>query len=347
MNGTVLVGDDHTLGGVLASVAEDLARRGYSVRRLAAEPAPRRTVVTPAQWLRDHGDVDVAVISSRTALGPDVLAVAERLRGIVFGSIGTNGCDLDAATARSIAVANGATTENVDSLAEANVMLMVALLARLQVKTAEFGSRPKASTAVSRSRMLRDKTVGFIGYGRIAQATEQRLAGWGVGRVLAHTRTPAPRRFPDVRFVDLPTLLAEADVIAINAPLNASTANLVDRDMLRRTKPGAVVVNTARGGIVDEDALAELLRAGHLGGVALDTFRAEPPSAEHPLTRCDNAIVTNHNVGHTRELFDSLVPTAIGNVADLLAGRVPAHLANPAVTTSWLRRWAQPIPSLP
>ncbi|WP_308014544.1 NAD(P)-dependent oxidoreductase [Nocardia coffeae] len=281
------------------------------------------------------------LISSRTVLSNDLLDWAPRLRGIVFGSIGTNSCDVDHATSRGILVANGATSENVESVAEATVVLMAALLGELLPKIGEFRHPPGRQVAALSSRMLRGRTIGFLGFGRIARQAHRRLQGWSVGRTLAWTRTPA-EGFPDVEFTDLATVLAHSDVVSVHLPLSARTRGLLDHRALASMKSGAVLVNTARGGIVDEQALAEVLRSGHLAGAALDTFAQEPPPPDHPLAQCHNTILTNHNAGHTGDLFASLVPAAVENTTALLDGRLPAYLANREAVDQWRSRISNP-----
>jgi D-3-phosphoglycerate dehydrogenase len=286
----------------------------------------------------------VVLVSSRTPLSRPLLAGARRLRGVVFPSIGTDSCDVAAATELGIPVANGATPENVESMAEATVMLAVALLLELPVRQHQFATcaaRPAPSALTS--RMLAGRTVGLVGFGRIARAVVGRLAGWRVDRVLAATRTPDPAGWPDVEFVELDVLLAASDVVSVHLPLTGETRGLLGESRLRRMRPDSVLVNTARGGIVDEAALARVLDDGPVSGAAIDTFATEPVPPDHPLRRRHDVILTQHIIGHTRELFDSLAPMAVENVACLLAGRRPRYLRNPEVLPAWrdrLRRLA-------
>lgn len=337
--GVVLVGDDHALGDVLASVASALDARGHHVIRAPAAPPPHLTVFDRDDWPRYLGETDVAVVSSRISLPAELLSWAPRLKGVVFGSIGTGSCDLDMASKLGILVANGATAENVESMAEANVMLASALLLELDLKRqlfSDLASRPPAHEIGS--RVLAGKTIGFVGFGRIAQQTLARLAGWRVGRVVAFARNPKPDRWPDVDFVGLADLLRISDVVLIGLPLTEQTKGLIGRAELGAMRRGSVLINTARGGIVDELALAHALHDGPLAAAAIDTFAQEPPPADHPLRQAPNAILTNHIIGHTAELFASLVPAAVDNVEALLADHEPTYIANPEALSRWRAR---------
>ncbi|MEW1860496.1 MULTISPECIES: 2-hydroxyacid dehydrogenase [unclassified Streptomyces] len=332
----IFVGDDHVLGDVLAQVAEHFERAGVRVVRGPAEPAPARTDYPPHQWPRYFARAAVAVISSRTLIGPELMGWAENLRGVVFASSSTASCDLNAATAHGVLVANGATPQNMESMAESTVMLMSALMLELPAKQAQLArSLARPAPYEQTGRMLAGSTVGLLGYGRIAREVVARLRGWRVGRILVATRRPehyaGTEDAADVEFTDVDTLLGRSDVVSLHLPLTATTRGLIGADELARMKPGAVLLNTARGGLVDEAALARALTSGRLRGAAIDTFAVEPVPADHPLRRLDNVILTEHIVGHTRELFDSLAPTAIRNVTALLDGRPPQYLANPGV----------------
>jgi D-3-phosphoglycerate dehydrogenase len=334
---TVFVGSDHVLDDILSGVAERLATAGLRVVRGPAAPPPHRTRYRPDEWPQYFADASVAVISSRTEIPPELMDWAQHLRGVVFASSSTASCDLPAATRAGIAVAAGATPENMESMAEATVMLAVALMLDLPVKQRQLAdARPRPAPADITARMLAGSTVGLIGFGRIAREVVARLAGWKPGQILACVRHPERYGdWPGVSFVDLDRLLAESDVVSLHVPLDAATVGLLGRRELARMKPGAVLVNTSRGGLVDENALVDALRSGRLRGAAIDTFVHEPVPVDHPLRQCENVILTEHIVGHTRELFDSLVPAAVANVTAILAGRRPLHLANREVLPYW------------
>ena len=343
----MFVGDDHVLGETLNQAAEELRGRGIEVVRGPALPPPARTLYSPEDWDRYAGRAEAVLISSRTLLPRTLLAAAPRLRGVVFGSIGCDSCDLDAATDLGIVVANGATPENANSMAEAVVMLAVALLLELPDKQRRFARRaPRRPPHAITSRMLSGRTLGLLGFGRTAQAVVRRLAGWDLAEIRVHTRSPDPARWPQVRFVGLGELLAASDVLSVHVPASEQTRGMLGAAELAAMRPGSVLINTARGGIVDEAALARVLADGHLAGAAVDTYAQEPPPADHPLRGLDTVISTDHVIGHTREMFDSLAPAAVDNVTAILAGRLPPYVCNPAVADRWRARHGQPVSPL-
>ncbi|MER7666952.1 NAD(P)-dependent oxidoreductase [Kitasatospora sp. NPDC096128] len=339
----IFVGDDHVLGDVLDRVAAELGKEGHTVVRGPAAPAPARTEYPRAQWPRYFGRAEVAVISSRTVITPELMSWAPRLRGLVFASSSTASCDLREASERGIVVAHGATPENMEGMAEATVMLLSALMLDLPLKQRQLARHePRPAPQALTARLLAGSTVGLVGHGRIAREVIARLAGWRVARVLVATRHPGRHRSaPPVEFTDLDTLLARSDAVSLHLPLTADTRGVIGAAELDRMKPGAVLVNTSRGGLVDEAALAERLATGRLRAAAIDTFETEPVPADHPLRGLDNVILTEHIVGHTRDLFDSLVPTAVEHVRAVLAGQRPRYPADPGVRTDRARNVPQ------
>jgi D-3-phosphoglycerate dehydrogenase len=336
---TVFVGSDRVLGDTLDQAAAALEAAGCNVIRGHSERPPHRTRYELATARRYFEAASVLLISSRTVIDAAMLELAPRLLGVVFASIGTDSIDLPAATDHGIIVANGATAENVESLAEATVMLIAALLLDLPRKQRQFALRSARAPANDLSaRMVSGKTIGLIGFGRIARSVTRRLRGWGT-EILAYDRQPDHASVVDVRFVGLEELLARSDVVSVHLPLTAATRGLLGPAELARMKREAYVINTSRGGIVDEVALAQALSAERIAGAAIDVFETEPPPVDHPLRGLENVILTEHTVGCTRELFASLAPTAVENVMRVIQGRDPLHIRNPAVLLRWRERF--------
>jgi D-3-phosphoglycerate dehydrogenase len=146
------------------------------------------------------------------------------------------------------------------------------------------------------------------------------------------TLDPAPH---EPAFVNMEDLLANSDVLCVNVPLNPSTRGLLGRHQLARMPRGGVLVVQSRGGIIDELAVAEMLSTGHLGGAAIDTFAEEPVPAGHPLRSAPGALLTAHNIGHTRDMFASFAGNAVEAVLRLLSGNPPRHVVNPDATAWW------------
>jgi phosphoglycerate dehydrogenase-like enzyme len=287
----------------------------------------------PPTWATADVLVAVPALNCTRAL----MAAAPRLRAVVSPFIGTEGFDEAAATDLGILVANGHTPENAESMAEATILLILAALYDLHGSEAVLrGTIQRPSQ--SRAFMLRGRTVGLIGYGTIARAMTVRLAGWGA-RLVAWSRRrdiTAP-----VEWMELDALLSDSDVVCVLLSLNAETRGLLDEARLRLMQPNAVLVNTARGGIIDEGALAALARERPEMRIALDTFATEPLPADSPLRDLPNAILTPHMVGHTVESHGVLPGVAVDAVISVLAGEPPLYVRNPEVIPAWRRRWSR------
>jgi D-3-phosphoglycerate dehydrogenase / 2-oxoglutarate reductase len=326
----IIVPTDAMLAPCLDPVADRLAAAGYHVARPGTD--------APAGW-PGLADADVAVLTPRTRFAGAEIAAAHRLKGVVFPTIGVEALDLAAADAAGLAVGNGATAEAIESMAEANVMLMAALLLDFPGKSRalrECGWRD----GTVRARMMRGRTIGFVGFGRIARATLRRLANWGVNAAYfdPHVGEDVAREAQATRIADLPTLLRTSDIVNVLAELTAQTHGMIGAAELAMMRRDACVVNTARGAVVDEAALVQALRDGVIAGAALDAFATEPLAADSPLRTLDNVILTPHNIGHTRELLDSFVPATYENVVRIAAGEPPLYLKNPQVLPNWRAR---------
>jgi phosphoglycerate dehydrogenase-like enzyme len=328
----IIVPIDTMLAPCLDPVAERLAAAGYRVARPDTD--------MPAGWPALAGAA-VAVLTPRTKFADPEIAVAQRLKGIVFPTIGVEALDLAAADAAGLAVGNGATAAAIESMAEANVMLMAALLLDLPGKSRALGERGWRDGTV-RARMMRGRTVGFVGFGRIARATLRRLANWGVNAAyfdphLGEGEDDA-REAQATRIADLATLLRTSDIVNVLVELTAQTHGMIGTAELAMMRRDAYLVNTARGAVVDEVALAQALRDGVIAGAALDAFTTEPLATDSALRTLDNVILTPHNIGHTRELMDSFVPATYENVVRIAAGEPPLHFKNPQVLPKWRER---------
>jgi phosphoglycerate dehydrogenase-like enzyme len=266
----------------------------------------------------------------------ELMATGPHLRAVISPFIGTEGFDEPAATQLGILIANGQTPENSESMAEATILLILASLYDLHGSEAVLRSsipRPPHSRAF----MLRGRTIGMIGYGTIARAMTERLVGWGV-RLLAWSRRPDPA-VAHVAWVELDTLLRDSDVVCVLVSLNAGTRGLLDATRLRQMKADALLVNTARGGIIDEAALVELARERPAMRIALDTFAIEPLPADSALRTLPNTILTPHMLGHTVESHAVLPGVAVDAIMRIMAGEPPRYIRNPEVIPHWRRRW--------
>jgi phosphoglycerate dehydrogenase-like enzyme len=252
------------------------------------------------------------------------IAAAPRLRLIQKIGVGVNTIDIEAARARGIAVCNLPGT-NARAVAELTLLLMLGALRRV----AHFDAETRAGRGWAQPPALQDslfelggRTVGLVGHGAIPALLVPVLAALGC-RVLYTARAPKPEATASWR--TLSALLAESDVVSLHIPETAETRGLIDAGALARMKRGAVLVNTARGGLVDQAALVAALRSGELGAAGLDVFAQEPADPADPIFSLPNVVVTPHIAWLTTGTFDRSFAIAAENVWRLAAGEPLLH----------------------
>jgi phosphoglycerate dehydrogenase-like enzyme len=251
---------------------------------------------------------------------------APRLRLIHKLGAGVNTIDINAAAARGIAVANmpGA---NAPSVAEATVMMMLAALRRLpELDRATRAGRgwPADPGLGDTVRDLGSCTVGLIGYGNIAKRVEQIVRS--MGSAVIHT-TSARDEF-HVHWSTLNEVLKNSDIVSLHLPLTPATERMIDAGALAKMKPGAVLVNTSRGQIIDEGALVDALRGGQLAAAALDVFAEEPVAPDNPLLGLDNVLLTPHVSWYTADTMARYLTAGIRNCRRLRDGLRPYSVVN-------------------
>jgi phosphoglycerate dehydrogenase-like enzyme len=252
------------------------------------------------------------------------IAAAPKLRLIQKIGVGVNTIALDAARARGIPVCNLPGT-NAPAVAEMTLLLMLAALRRLPLL--DRATREGRGWALDPA--LQDgfgevggRCVGLVGFGAVPQALLPVLRALGC-RVLYTARTP--RADAPAEWRSLPDLLAEADIVSLHLPLSDDTRHLIDAAALARMRPGAILVNTARGGLVDQAALTEALAAGRLAAAGLDVFAEEPISANDPLLALPNVVLAPHVAWLTGGTFDRSLALAAENCRRLVEGRPLLH----------------------
>ena len=220
----------------------------------------------------------------------------------------------------------------VDEVAEHALALLFALARRV----AFFHHRAKGGEydlgAGGPIRRIRGRTLGIAGFGKIGQALAQRALALGL-ETIAWNRAPIETDLPVVQ-VEFEELLARSDFVSIHLPLTEETRRLFDGAALARMRPTACLINTARGPIIDPEALGAALEAGRLAGAALDVHDREPPDLSDPLYRDERVIVTPHAAFASVESLETLRETALRQAIDMLAGRRPEHVVNPEVYSS-------------
>jgi (S)-sulfolactate dehydrogenase len=265
---------------------------------------------------------DALIVRNRTQVDAALLASAAGLRVVGRLGVGLDNIDVAACNARGIAVIP-ATGANAQAVAEYVIGTAMMLLRLVPGATARVGSGGWPRTALSNGREIAGRTLGLVGFGGIGRLTARLAQAVGM-TVIGHDVQLAPGdpawRDANVAPRTLPDLLAAADVVSLHVPLTADTRHLLDSTRLAKMKPDAIVINTARGGVVDEPALAAALRAGRLGGAALDVFANEPLPAGSPLDGCPNLILTPHIAGVTRESNERVSALIAAKVAAALTG---------------------------
>jgi phosphoglycerate dehydrogenase-like enzyme len=259
-------------------------------------------------------------------LDDDTFARAEHLKLVQLMSVGYDGFNLDGARRAKVPVAvNGGA--NAIGVAEHAVMLMLATLKRLTEldRLVRQGGWRSESLSGLRVYELWESTVGIVGMGRIGQEVAARLQGWSANLIYydPFRLTEERERQLKVRYLPLDDLLRAAEVVTIHVPLSKSTRNLIDARALELMKPTAVLVNTSRGGLIDEQALVEALRRGAIGGAGLDVLEQEPPPENHPLFELSNAILTPHMAGPTWQSWPRRFRNCFDNIQRVQRGEAP------------------------
>jgi (S)-sulfolactate dehydrogenase len=279
-------------------------------------------------WNRPHDllaavrDAEALIVRNRTKVTAEVLSEGRQLKVVGRLGVGLDNIDLDAAKARGIVVAP-AVGANAVSVAEYVIGTALLLLRGAYGSSGELVAGRWPREALGRGREAAGSLLGLVGYGSIGQLVAEKAVALGFRVAAADDYLPPdhPAWLHAIRR-RLNDILAEADVLSLHCPLTPETRGLIGAPQLARMKPGAILINTARGGIVDEAALAEALRSGHLGGAAVDVFSDEPiPAAVgHLFAGLSNVVLTPHIAGVTAEANERISTITAANVRRVLAG---------------------------
>jgi D-3-phosphoglycerate dehydrogenase len=291
---------------------------------------------TEAEYLERCGDAD-GLLVQYGAVTRRVFEGLPRLRVLVRYGVGVDGIDLGAATDHGVPVVN-VPDYGTDEVANHAVALLLALARKLTRLDRQTRAGAWDVFRVGPITRLAGQTVGILGCGRIGSAVARKLAGFDL-RLLGCD--PFVESFPPgVQPVAFERLLAESDYLTIHCPLTVDTRRLFDAETLARMRPTAVLINTARGGIVDTGALTEALRMGLLAGAGLDVLEEEPVDPASPLLRMEQVIVTPHAAWYSEEGRSDLKRRAAEEAVQVLRGGRPRHCVNPEVLS---RRRGQPV----
>ena len=319
--------------GFTADLVGDTKRSGENAAAQILDPLPN------LEWdvLPDTGGVaDPEIIDRYDALivlgydfPPEAFVGVKRLACLARWGVGFDRVDVPACTEADVLLAitpNGVRRP----VAEGIITLILACakdLRTLDIRTRAGDWRPEVSRAIC----VEGRTLGSVGVGNIAGELFRMARGMGFGGLIGYDPFVSKERAAElgVELVDLPTLMRESDFVTINAPLNEHTEGLVGAEELALMKPSAYLVNTARGPVVDEKALIEVLRQGKIAGAGLDVFEEEPVPKDNPLLKLDNVILAPHAIAWTEESIRDIGLDACHNVRNVYEGKAPDYLANP------------------
>ena len=322
MNGKIRV---LVTGAELVSAAvEKLSAIGASLTMMSGKVTEQRLIEELAQQ-----PTQAILMRGNPPVTRAVLEAAPALRVIAKHGVGVDSVDVAAATEKGILVMV-AGEANAPAVAEMTLAYILALGRDLET----LSGRTKAGQwdrGSYHGNELRGRTLGVVGFGRTGRRVAQLARCLGL-RVIVFTRSPQSVD-PAVAetAMSLPALLAESDIVSLHCPLTAETRAMMGAEAFAAMKRGALFINTARGALVDETALAEALQNGQLSGAALDTLTEEPPAANHPLLSAPNLLITPHIAGQTRDAVKRMGVAAAENIVAVLtgAGLNPANVVNP------------------
>lgn len=286
-------------------IRQNLADKGHEFVWYADRKEDATTLVERMK------DAEVVIISN-IPLRAEVLAQCPKLQFLNVAFTGLDHIDMDYCATHNILVKN-ASGYATEAVAELAIGLMIDVLRK--ITNLDGSIRQGGVRGAFLGRELRGKTVGIVGTGAIGTRTAELLKAFGC-RVIAWSRTHKPEVMNlGVAYVTLEGLMRDSDIISLHVPLNGETKHLISKEMLALCKPSAILINTARGNVVDMDALAESLRDGRIAGAGIDVYEKEPPLPhDHPLLSAPNCVLVPHVGYATREAFDIRIDIILGNL---------------------------------
>jgi phosphoglycerate dehydrogenase-like enzyme len=275
-------------------------------------------------------EADAIIVTAMFPANRKVIMSTDRLKMIAIRSAGFEGSDLNAATEKGVVVTNNPGT-NASSVADMAIGLMLAVSKQIVKKDREMR---KGLYNRGGGEDLFRKTVGIIGLGNIGKRVAQRLQGFEV-KIIANDLVDYPefKKKYNIPYHSKEELLRMADYVTLHVPLDDSTRMMIGEDRLKQMKPTAYLINTARGEIVDEQALYQALTEGWIAGACLDVFKEEPPKFR-PLIELENVVCTPHSAGLSREAAYTMAMETVKKIITLFEGKVPQNVLNPEVLKS-------------
>lgn len=285
------------------------------------------------ELMEEIKEVDGIVLSSSVPFDERLMEGARKLKVIGSHGIGVDNIDIAAATKRKIFVTN---TPNVmdNAVADLTLGLIITCVRRiLQADRSLRAGRWRGGRTEFLGKNLAELTLGIIGLGSIGSEVAKRAKGFGM-KILYHKRhrlSEEEEAKLGVKYVSFEDLLRNSDIVTIHVPLTPETRGMIGKKEISVMKKSAFVINTARGGVIDEKALCDALKGNQLAGAALDVFTKEPIDQKNPLLKLDNVILTPHIAAHSEDSIRAISVTSSEDVAKIISGERPKNLVNPEV----------------
>lgn len=317
----IVVLDAYTLCGEHRDVLEHILR-SYGQVKIYDRTLPGQVV--------ERAKGAEYVFTNKVVMDAAVMAALPDLRFIGVLATGYNVVDIEAARARGIVVANvpAYSTESVAQMVFAHLLNITQRVGHYadEVRSGAWSGQPDFSYRNTRLMELWGKTIGLVGFGNTGQATARIALGFGmkVRVVTSKAQHQLPR---GVAKATLEEVFSGSDVVSLHCPLTRENSRMVNRDLLATMKPGAILINTARGGLVDDEALADALRSGRLMAAGLDVLTEEPPAPGHPLVGLENCFITPHIAWATEEAIARLVAITAQNLQTAAEGHPANNVA--------------------
>lgn len=322
---------------LLPEPIEDEARELLEKSGARVVQSPDKTPATVGPLM---AEADAVVLRTGIKMNAELLAKGTRLKMVSRTGAGYDNVDVEAATAGNVIVSSSLGA-NTTTVAEHALALIFALYKQLPILDREIRKGNFKIRYAYLPRDMRGKTLGVIGFGRIGSEIAHACHDSFGMKIIAHDDyLPAKVKAELaswVEFTELNDLCARSDIITMHVPLTEGTKGLIGTSRLALMKKDTVIVNTSRGGVIDETALALALNEKRIGGAGLDVFEDEPPKADNPLLACENAILTPHAAALTQECVVRMAVLGAQRVIDLMNGFEPGNVANPQVLAT--ERW--------
>lgn len=315
-------------------VITDCDHESVEIERECVDAAGGRLTLcqdaTPEGIIKNARDAQ-GLIVQYGQITAEVLAALPELRVVSRYGVGVDTVDVEAATRHGVAVCN-VPDYGTEAVSDHAITLALSVLRDVTGLDRRLRQGQPSLAPAQPIFQLRGRRFGVIGAGAIGMATARKAAGLGFEVVLCDPRlSPGETTGDGWAVVSFEELLASSQVVSLHLPLIEQTHHLIDADALATMRPDAILINTARGGVVDTDALVEALKAGRIFGAGLDVLEEEPLAAGHPLTRFERVILTPHAGFYTEESYAELKARTAQNAVDVVAGRRPRNILNPEV----------------